>query len=95
MTVAVGRYSASPASLQQSIIPLSADIQTPLILLRPLTLSETFKTFPWSLALPLPEMYAHIKTLHSFSHKLRETNKAVGVKWCKKQKQNKQTKKPE
>lgn len=89
MTVAVGRYSAPPASLQQSIISLSADVHTPLILLHPLPLSETFKTFPCSLALPLPEMYAHIKTLHNFSHKLRKTNKAVGVKWCKKQNKTK------
>ena len=45
MTGAVGRYSASPASPQQSIIPLSADKRTPLILLLPLALSHTFKTF--------------------------------------------------
>lgn len=45
MTGAVGRYTGSPASPQQSIIPLSADKRTPLILLLPLTLSETFKTF--------------------------------------------------
>lgn len=51
MTGAVGRYSASPASPQQSIIPLSADKRTPLILLLPLTLSETFKTRPRQLAL--------------------------------------------
>lgn len=45
MTGAVGRYSASPASPQQSIIPLAADKRTPLILLLPPTLSETFKAF--------------------------------------------------
>lgn len=80
MTGAVGRYSASPASPQQSITPLSADERTPLILLLPLTLSETFKAFPRWLALTRSKMYAHIlKTLRRSSHEPRETSKTVYV----------------
>lgn len=80
MTGAAGRYSASPASPQQSITPLSADERTPLILLLPLTLSETFKAFPRWLALTRAKMYAHIlKTLRRSSHEPRETSKTVYV----------------
>jgi len=63
MTGAVGRYSASPVSPQQSIIALSVDKCSPLVLLLPLILPETFKTFLRWLALTCAVMYAQTSRL--------------------------------
>lgn len=60
MAGAIGRYAASPASPQPSIIPLSADKRAALILLLPPSPSETFKTLSRRLSLTRAVMYAHI-----------------------------------